>query len=86
MLVLAREAKRKMQSLFIFDKGSVTEVKVVKLSKGQVRLGIECPPEARIFRGEIIPQLDGSDWSPEDREALEQLKQTLPTLKRPTES
>jgi carbon storage regulator len=51
MLVLSRKLGEKIT---IGDRIVVT---VVKLGNGQVRLGIEAPPEIAVFREEICPRL-----------------------------
>jgi carbon storage regulator len=51
MLVLSRKLGEKIT---IGDRIVVT---VVKLGNGQVRLGIEAPPEIAVFREEISPRL-----------------------------
>jgi carbon storage regulator len=51
MLVLSRRLGEKIT---IGDRIVVT---VVKLGNGQVRLGIEAPPEIAVFREEICPRL-----------------------------
>ena len=50
MLVLSRKLGEKIT---IGDRIVVT---VVKLGNGQVRLGIEAPPEIAVFREEISPR------------------------------
>ncbi len=49
MLVLSRKLG---ESIVIGDNVVVT---VVKIDRGQVRLGIEAPPEVGVFREEIHP-------------------------------
>lgn len=51
MLVLSRKLGER---ILIGDRIVVT---VVKLGPGQVRLGIEAPPEIAVFREEISPRL-----------------------------
>ena len=51
MLVLSR----KLGEQVVIDDHIV--VTVVRLEKGQVRLGIEAPREIAIFREEIVPHL-----------------------------
>jgi carbon storage regulator len=48
MLVLSRKLNEKI----VIDGGIV--VTVVKIDRNQVRLGIEAPPNVRIFREEIV--------------------------------
>jgi carbon storage regulator len=47
MLVLSRKLNEKI----VIDGGIV--VTVVKIDRNQVRLGIEAPPQVRVFREEI---------------------------------
>ena len=51
MLVLSRKLGER---ILIGDRIVVT---VVRLDRGQVRLGIEAPPEIAVFREEIYPRL-----------------------------
>lgn len=55
MLVLAR---KKNESIVI---GRNIRVKVLSVSGGQVRLGIEAPPEIPVHRQEIHEQLNRND-------------------------
>jgi carbon storage regulator len=50
MLVLSR----KLNERIVIDGGIV--VTVVKIDRNQVRLGIEAPPQVRVFREEIAGQ------------------------------
>ena len=52
MLVLSRKLNEKI----VIDGGIV--VTVVKIDRNQVRLGIEAPPNVRIFREEIVAAVD----------------------------
>jgi carbon storage regulator CsrA len=52
MLVLSR--KRDERILI----GSDIEVKVLSVQGKYVRLGINCPPEVRILRSEVVPDID----------------------------
>jgi carbon storage regulator len=49
MLVLTRKL---MEKLVIGDNICIT---VVRIEGGQVRLGIEAPPDVRIIRSELVP-------------------------------
>jgi carbon storage regulator len=51
MLVLTRKL---MEKLVIGDNICIT---VVRIEGGQVRLGIEAPPDVRIVRSELVPDL-----------------------------
>jgi carbon storage regulator len=51
MLVLTRKL---MEKLVIGDNICIT---VVRIEGGQVRLGIEAPPDVRIVRSELIPDM-----------------------------
>lgn len=61
MLVLSRKTGES------FSIGDTIKIKIVEIKGGQVRLGIEAPPEFRILREEILVKVTNenkmaADW------------------------
>ena len=79
MLVVTRRLKEKI----VFP-SIQTEVQVLGMKGGQVRLGIEAPPQVAVLREELAgPQETwdangaGDEWSPTGSESLREVKHRL---------
>lgn len=61
MLALTRGVN---ESIFIKDANDIIRIMVTRIQGKRVRLGVDAPPEVKIYREELLPKIYGNSMPP----------------------